>query len=207
MKKLTEYCEKYSSPPDEILRDLERETHLKTLAPQMLSGHLQGTFLTWISSWVRPSAILEIGTFTGYGSICLARGLSDGGVLHTVEVNPELTYISRKYFERAGLGDSIVHHIGDAADVVPTLDLTFDLAYIDAGKNEYALHYSMVLEKMNRGGVILADNVLWSGKVGKGLDDRDTNVIEEFNRMVHNDRRVDHLLLPVRDGIMLIKKR
>ena len=206
LKKLTEYCEEYTSPPDDLLRELERETHLKTLSPQMLSGHLQGMFLSWISSWIKPSAILEIGTFTGYGTICLARGLQESGVMHTIEVNPELSYISLKYFKKAGLSDKIRLYTGDAGHVVPTLDEVFDLAYIDAGKREYALHYEMVMDKMVPGGTILVDNVLWSGKVGTGLQDRDTHAIESFNKMVHEDTRVTHLLLPVRDGVMMIRK-
>ena len=204
---LTEYCEKNSTSPDKLLKELERETHLKTLAPQMLSGHLQGQFLSMVSCWVQPSAILEIGTFTGYGTICLARGLAETGTLHTIEVNPELTYISRKYFQKAGLDHKIQHYIGDARDLIPKIDADFDLAYIDAGKNDYALHYDLAFEKMKPGGVLLIDNVLWSGKVIEGLQDRDTQTIEAFNQKLMQDNRVDNLLLPIRDGIMIARKK
>ena len=208
LKKLTAYCEKFTSPPSEVLIELERETYLKTLAPQMLTGHLQGQFLSFISLLRRPKTVLEIGTFTGYGAICLAKGLSGGGMVHTIEVNPELSYISEKYFAKAGLENSIKLHIGNALSLIPQMtDLTFDLVYLDAGKQDYAQVYELVVEKINPGGLLLVDNVLWSGKVVEQVDDKDTTVLDTFNQMVHADRRVSNLLLPIRDGILIIEKK
>ena len=207
LRELTKLCERFTTPPDEVLYRLERETHLKTLSPQMLTGRLQGQLLTWLSTWMRPDTILEIGTFTGYGAICLARGLSPNGTLYTIEVNPELSYISQKYFNEAGLRQRIKPFTGDAKEVIPRINGPFDLIYIDAGKGDYIEHYNLVIDRVTTGGIILADNVLWSGKVGKGLKDYDTTVIEKFNKMVMDDQRVENLLLPVRDGIMMIKKR
>ncbi|MEK7254054.1 MAG: O-methyltransferase, partial [Bacteroidota bacterium] len=161
LKKLTAFCESFSTPPAPELLELERETHLKMLAPQMLCGHLQGQFLTMLSSLMRPVAILEIGTFTGYASICLAKGLPEGGILHTIEVNPECAWLCQKYFEKAGLQEKIRLHLGDAREIVPGLAENFDLVYLDAGKNDYLFFYDLVFEKVKSGGVILADNVLW----------------------------------------------
>jgi len=202
-----EYCENHTTPQSQLLYDLERETHLKTLAPQMLSGHLQGAFLSLISQLMRPKVILEIGTFTGYAAICLAQGLAADGTLHTIEANPELEYLIRKYVNRAGLADKIQLHIGKAEDVIPTLDLRFDLVFIDAGKQQYLDFYNMVIEKVNPGGLILADNVLWSGKVIREEDDADTQTIRAFNDMVQADERVENIMLPLRDGLLITKKK
>ena len=207
LKKLTTYCEQLSTPPDDLLKALERETFLKTLAPQMITGHLQGLLLSMISQWVNPNSILEIGTFTGYGTLCLIKGLKDNGILHTIEVNPEVVHISKKYFQLAGLEGRIELHIGDVQDIIPTMDQQFDLVYIDAGKREYQLHYDLVIGKVKTGGVILADNVLWSGKVGMTQKDVDTEILKEFNQKILNDNRVTNMLLPVRDGLMIIKKK
>ena len=207
LKKLTAYCEKFTSPPSGILLELERETYLKTLAPQMLTGHVQGQFLSLVSRLKQPRTILEIGTFTGYGAICLAQGLSEGGMVHTIEVNPELSYISEKYFAKAGLENSIKLHVGDAMELIPQMtDLTFDLVYLDAGKQDYANAYELVVEKMNHGGLLLVDNVLWSGKVVERMNDKDTKVLDAFNQMVYADPRVSNLLLPIRDGILIVEK-
>ncbi len=204
---LLDYCEQRSSPQSDILYQLERETHLKTLSPQMLSGHLQGRFLALLSKIKQPKAILEVGTFTGYAALCLAEGLAPGGVLHTIEINPEMEYLIRKYVEKAGLQEKIKLHIGDAAVVIPELEVSFDLAFIDAGKRYYEQHYELVMEKMNPGGVILADNVLWSGKVIQQEFDEDTEGIRAFNERVQQDERVENVLLPVRDGIMVMIKK
>ena len=206
LKRIASYCEKHSTPPKEILLQLERETNLKTLSPQMLSGPLQGQLLSMISRWVSPKAVLEIGTFTGYGTICLASGLRKNGVIHTIEVNPELSAISRKYFGMAGILHQVKHHIGDAAQLIPVIDEQFDMVYIDAGKQDYSLHYDLTIDKVSQGGVILVDNVLWSGKVGSGIDDNDTRVMEAFNRKISEDNRVENLLLPIRDGLMIAIK-
>lgn len=204
---LLEYCENHTSPHSEILYQLERETHLKTLAPQMMSGHLQGRFFSMLSKMKQPKTILEVGTFTGYAALCLAEGLPANGVLHTIEVNPELEYLIRKYIGKAGLENKIHLHIGDASDVIPSLDLSFDMAFIDAGKMDYAHHYELVVGKMNPGGLILADNVLWSGKVAEKKYDKDTRGIRLFNKKIQEDERVDNALLPIRDGIMLMIKK
>ncbi len=206
LRKITAYCELQSTPPDDLLKALERETYLKTLSPQMMTGHLQGLFLSMISQWINPSYILEIGTFTGYGTICLAKGLRKNGTLHTIEVNPEVIYISKKYFHLAELEDRIKLHVGDAQGIIPTIDQQFDLVYIDAGKREYHLHYDLVIDKVKSGGVILADNVLWSGKVGMVQRDTDTKMLEAFNQKVMNDERVRNILLPIRDGLMIAIK-
>ena len=201
------YCEANSSPPDAILRELERVTHLRTLSPQMLSGPLQGRFLEMLSRLMQPLRILEIGTFTGYASICLARGLARGGVLHTVEINPELAYISNAFFEKAGLKDRIQAHIADAAHLMPTFPDPFDLIFMDAGKRDYPTHYELALEKLRPGGLLLADNVLWSGKVARRpATDADTQALRDFNAHVQSDPRVSNVLLPLRDGLMLVRK-
>lgn len=205
-KELHTYCENHTTAPSDLLRELERETHLKTLAPQMLSGHLQGQLLRLFSLMLRPETILEIGAFTGYSALCLAEGLADGGCLHTVESNPELEYLIRKYVDRAGMADRIQLHIGRAEKVVPDLQGTFDLVFIDAGKQEYALFYDLVIDRVRPGGLIIADNVLWSGKVLDPEQDLDTHTLHLFNEKILADERVENLLLPVRDGLMVMRK-
>ena len=204
-----EYCEQYSEAPEKVLYELERETHLKTLAPQMLSGPLQGQLLRMLSQLQQPQSVLEIGTFTGYATICLARGLAPDGILHTIEVNPELEYLIRKYLNKAGLEEQVQLHIGDALEVVPTLPGPFDLVFIDAGKQYYRDYYRMVIDKVASGGLIIADNVLWSGKVAtdKRETDEDTKQLHAFNLMMKNDEQVESLLLPIRDGLLLARKR
>lgn len=201
------YCREHSTPVSEVLYQLERETHLKTLAPQMLSGPLQGQFLSFISRILRPKSILEIGTFTGYATICLAQGLAEGGVLHTIEVNPELEYLIRKYINKAGLESKVIVHIGNAENIIPRLDQHWDLVFIDAGKNYNALYYDLVVDRLRPGGIMLVDNVLWSGKVLQPDQDRDTAAIHRFNEKIRADERVENLLLPLRDGLMMIRRR
>lgn len=208
LQPLNIYCEKHTSLPSDLLYQLERETHLKTLAPQMLSGHLQGRLLSFLSRMMRPKAILEIGTFTGYAAICLAEGLAENGVLHTIEVNRELEYLIRKYLEKGNLGEKIKLHIGDAKTVVPTLPVEqFDMIMIDAGKKDNAYFYELLLPRLRPGGVLLVDNVLWDGKVLKQPKDAMTRQILDFNQMVHEDERVESLLLPVRDGIFILRRK
>ncbi|MBK7869516.1 MAG: O-methyltransferase [Saprospiraceae bacterium] len=205
-KLLHTYCEAHTTPPSDVLYELTRETHLKTLAPQMLSGHLQGQFLALLSKLARPKAILEIGTFTGYAAICLAQGLAENGVLHTIEPNRELEQIIRKYIAKAELEDKIELHIGRAENIIPTLDLLFDIVFIDAGKQQNEQFYDIVINKLNKGGLIIIDNVLWSGKVISNENDADTQIIRAFNDKVQNDPRVENLMLPVRDGILIARK-
>jgi caffeoyl-CoA O-methyltransferase len=204
-----EYCELHTTPEPEVLNRLNRETHLTQVYPRMLSGHLQGTFLRMISAMIKPGRVLEIGTFTGYSAICLAGGgeIAGGLVLHTIEANPELEPLIRKYIREAGLEQVIQLHIGDAVQIIPTLDDVWDLVFIDADKPNYLNYYNMVLPKVRQGGFILADNALWDGRVlDASTTDKETRGIIEFNEFVQRDERVENMLLPLRDGIMLIRK-
>ena len=203
---LHDYCRQYSTPVSTVLYHLERETHLKTLAPQMMSGPLQGQYLAMLSKLMQPKQVLEIGTFTGYAAICLAQGLAKAGQLHTIEVNPEILHISRKYIKQAGLEHQIEIHLGDAKDIIPTFDQQFDLVFMDAGKRDYELHYELVLEKTRSGGLILADNVLWSGKVIRPAKDIDTRKLNAFNEKILADPRVENVILPLRDGLLMARK-
>lgn len=203
-----DYCMAHTSALDPVFHQLERETQLRTLAPQMMSGPYQGQLLRFISSMVRPQRVLEIGTFTGYSALCLAAGLPPGGQLHTIEANDELGYIIRKYIALAGYQDQIVLHFGDAAQIVPTLEDTFDLVFLDAGKLDYPQHYELALAKMRQGAILLADNVLWDGKVASGNEkDETARLLRSFNNMVQQDERVENLLLPLRDGLMVVRKK
>ena len=204
---IARYCEAYSKQQDAVLAELERETHLRVLYPQMLSGHLQGKFLAMMSAMIQPMAILELGTFTGYSAICLASGLREGGMLHTIEANEELEEMIGKFVRKAGMEHQIKLHIGKAEDIVPQLDLKFDLAFIDAEKTDYPAYYEMVFDKLKPGGFMIADNALWSGKVLEEKRDSETEGIHAFNKMALNDKRVDNVLLPVRDGVMMIRKK
>ena len=201
------YCTQHSTDPNEILNELERETHLKTLAPQMMSGRLQGQFLQLISRLVRPRRILEIGTFTGYATLCLAAGLTADGRLHTIEVNEELAYLIRKYLRKAKLEHRVELHLGDAHSILPGLTGQFDLVFIDAGKRNNMMYYEWALQKANPGGVILVDNTLWSGKVITDARDEDTRSVRAFNAHVQDDVRVDTVLLPLRDGLTVVRVR
>ncbi len=208
MDKLENYITDHTSAEQEVLRELNRETHVKVLFPRMMSGHLQGKFLQMVSWMIRPGRVLEIGTYTGYSAICLAGGLKEQGVVHTIEINPELEDIILKYVVKAGLSDKIKLHIGDAIDIIPDLDETFDLVFIDADKENYLNYYHLVFDKVREGGFILADNALWDGKVveEKKRYDKETEGIIKFNDFVQNDDRVENVLLPVRDGIMIVRK-
>lgn len=203
---LTAYCDSHTTSLSPLLDELERETHLKTLAPQMLSGPMQGQLLRMLSLIHRPRRILEIGTFTGYGALCLSEGLAEEGELHTIEANPELEYLIRKYIERAGKSDRIHLHIGRAEKIMPDLNGPFDLVFIDAGKKDYPEFYDLIIEKISPGGLILADNVLWSGKVLAPSDDMDAKALHAFNEKIQSDPRVDNVMLPVRDGLMLMRR-
>lgn len=207
---LLAYCEAHSSEEDPVLKHIYRETHAKVLMPRMLSGHLQGKFLEFISKSIQPKVILEIGTYTGYSGICLARGLAAGGKLITLDINDELETMVRRFFEMAGLSDRIDYRLGNALEIIPSLHEQFDMVFIDADKANYMRYYELVIDQVRPGGVILADNVLWSGKVipeaGKKID-RDTQVILDFNKMVQQDPRVENILLPIRDGLMMARKK
>jgi len=207
-KKLIRYCEDHSTPPSAVLQELERETNLKTLAPQMLSGHIQGQLFRLISLLKRPKYILEVGTFTAYAAICLAEGLPEDGEIHSIEANEELAYIIEKYIQKAGLENKFHLHIGDAKALLPTFQQSFDMVFIDAAKNDYALYYDLIIDKVSPGGLILSDNVLWDSKVVKKGKERDSgaNVLDAFNKKIHSDPRVENLILPIRDGIMIARK-
>lgn len=200
------YCLRHTTPLDALLNDLERETYLKVLKPNMLSGPLQGQLLRFLTQMIQPKRALEIGTFTGYSSICLASGMPENSVLHTIEINEELEYLIQKYVHLANLEHKIRLHLGDALKVIPTLEENFDLVFIDATKNQYEAYYELVMDKLNLGGYLLIDNVLWKGKVWSEKMDDQTRVIHHFNEKVQQDTRVENILLPVRDGLMLAKK-
>ncbi|MCP3932640.1 MAG: O-methyltransferase [Bacteroidetes bacterium] len=206
LEEINSYCEALSSPPDKILYELERITYLRTLSPQMISGRLLGQFLHFFSKMTRPQSVLEIGTFTGYATICLAAGLPSNGMIHTIEANEELEYLIRKYVQKSGLEKKVHIHMGDAKAIIPMLDMPFDLVFIDAAKKEYSLFYDLLFEKVNPGGYILADNVLWSGKVINNEGDADTQNLRSFNEKIKNDHRVENILLPIRDGVMIVRK-
>jgi predicted O-methyltransferase YrrM len=205
---LDQYILNHISPEEDFLKELDRETHLKVLRSRMLSGHLQGQILSMISSMIRPKCILEIGTFTGYSALCLAKGLAADGQLHTIEIDDELESIARKYFRKAGMTDRIFQHIGDAREIIPSIDRMFDLVFVDADKREYPEYYKLVFDRIPVGGFLLADNILWNGKVvePESADEEQTRGILEFNDLVQNDSRVKNVILPVRDGIMLLQK-
>ena len=207
-RKLEQYLLSHSSPEDPILEELYRQTHIRFVNPNMTSGHLQGKFLEFISFMIRPMNILEIGTFTGYSAICLAKGLKPGGKLITIEINDELTTFSGEYFKKAGLGDKIVQVTGNALDVITDLDMVFDLVFIDGDKREYSDYYHIIIDKVNPGGFILADNVLWGGKViDDETGDAQTKGVIEFNNMIGAQKNIENVMLPVRDGLMLIRKK
>lgn len=203
------YAEKHSDPEPDTLAKLNRETHANVLMPRMLSGHLQGRILSMISKLTGPRFILEIGTYTGYSAICLAEGLTPGGKLHTIDINDEREGLIKKYIRMAGMENRIECHTGNAMDIIPHLPSDFDLVFIDADKSNYSNYYKLVFNKVRPGGIILADNVLWSGKIldDKKSMDKDTLALDEFNRMVSSDNRVEKLILPVRDGIFIIRKK
>lgn len=203
---LQKYVADHTSPETELLKKLTRDTYAKVLMPRMLSGHVQGRYLAMLSQLIRPENILEVGTYTGYSAICLSEGLRPEGKLVTIDVNEELESRVRNYFSEAGLTEQIDYRIGDAAQIIPALDLTFDLVFIDADKENYSKYYDLVFDKVRPGGLILADNVLWSGMVVKPKPDKDTRALLEFNQKVMADPRVENLLLPLRDGIMMIRK-
>lgn len=207
-REIIEYIHSNATPEDKVLRELSRETHVKVLHPHMLAGHLQGKILEMLSRMICPLNILEIGTFTGYSAICLAKGLSEGGKVHTIERNDELTDISGKYFKKAGFQNKIIQYTGEAREIIPGLDFLFQLVFIDSDKEEYLDIYNQVFNKVPEGGYILADNVLWEGKVSKEPQpgDKETRSIIEFNNFIMKDERVENLILPVRDGLMIIRK-
>lgn len=206
--KIFNYSLSKSSKEPKILNDLNRETHLKILNPRMLSGHYQGRILSLVSKIIKPKTVLEIGTYTGYSTICLSEGLDKNGSIHTIDHNEELLVIQNKYFKKAGISDKVKQYTGDATKIIKKLNLDFDLVFIDADKENYPLYFDLIIEKVKPGGVIIADNILWSGKILEKVEEEDyaTKSIIEFNDKVNNDDRVETIILPIRDGLSLIRK-
>jgi caffeoyl-CoA O-methyltransferase len=204
-----QYATDHSKPEGSVLEDLNRETWAKVLRPRMLSGHLQGKILETFSYMINPQRVLEIGTYTGYSAICLAQGLAQGGKLITIDINDEISHIANEYFERASLKNKIDFLVGDARTIIPTLKETWDLVFIDADKENYGLYFDLIFDHVRPGGFIIADNVLWSGKVIEPYDvlDEETKSLVNFNNRIMNDPRVDNVLMPVRDGLMVIRKK
>ena len=204
-EKLTEYISENSSKEPEILAKLNEETYQKVLQPRMLSGHIQGRFLSMISKMKSPSCILEIGTYTGYGTLCLAEGLSDGGKIFTIDRNEELLKIQNKYFKMSGKRDKIIQLTGNAKDILENLDESYDIVFIDADKDNYIEYFNIVSERLNNNGIIISDNVLWSGKVlnSPSKNDDETNILIEFNKTLNKDKRFETIILPLRDGLSI----
>ena len=208
IQKLEQFLLDHTTPEDPVLEDLYRQTHIRFVNPNMATGHLQGKFLEFVSLMIGPENILEIGTFTGYSAICLAKGLKPGGKLITIEINDELTNFARSYFRRAGIESEVIQMTGKAQYIIPSLEQKFDLVFIDGDKREYIEYYQFVIDKVKPGGFILADNVLWGGKAleGETNDPQATGIIA-FNEMIKNDSRIDKVIIPIRDGLMLIRKK
>ncbi|HOB85869.1 MAG TPA: O-methyltransferase [Bacteroidales bacterium] len=206
-KLIREYITEHSTPEDPVLEDLFRETHIRFVNPNMSTGHLQGKLLEFISGMIKPEFILEIGTFTGYSAICLAKGLRPEGKLITIEINDEITEFTQSYFLKAGLDKKIIQITGKAQDIIPKLDHKFDLVYIDGDKREYTEYFNLIINKVTDNGFIIADNVLWGDKIfNTDSKDPQTRGIVEFNEMIRHDRRIEKIILPLRDGIMIAKK-
>tara|TARA_B100000085_G_scaffold225942_1_gene211509 strand:+ start:1701 stop:2345 length:645 start_codon:yes stop_codon:yes gene_type:complete len=197
-----------SEKESKLLNDLYRETYLKVLNPRMISGHYQGRILSLISKIISPKKILEIGTYTGYSAICLCEGMDKDGILHTIDNNKELVEIQNKYFKRANLTNKIVQHSGDAKNIIPSIDEEFDIVFIDADKESYPEYYDLIINKVRSGGIIIADNILWSGKILEKVekDDQATKSIIEFNNKIIEDDRVKNIILPIRDGLNIVRK-
>ncbi len=206
---IEDYILKNSEEEPIVLKNLNHETWEKVLIPRMLSGHLQGRVLSMLSHMINPTNVLEIGTYTGYSAICLAEGLKDGGKIHTIDINEELEEMVNTYIEKAALKDTIINHIGNAMDIIPSLPESFDLVFIDADKTNYSNYYDLVFDKVNPGGYIIADNVLWSGKVVEPTEnlDPDTLALIAYSEKVNNDPRVQNVLFPIRDGLMVVRKK
>ncbi len=204
---IMKYAEEYTNHDGSLLQQLERETHINVVNPNMLSGSFQGKLLEMISCMIKPKNVLEIGTYTGYSAICFAKGLQDGGKIITIDSNEEIAYVARKYFRKAKIEDAIDFRVGNALEIIPELDMEFDLVFIDGSKNQYTQYYKLIIDKVKPGGYILADNVLWGGRVLQEKQDKDTADIKKFNKMVRRNKNLEKILLPVRDGLYLIRKK
>ncbi|MFV5688594.1 O-methyltransferase [Flavobacterium sp. ZT3R25] len=202
-QELEDYIEQHSEKEPALLAALNKETYQKILLPRMLSGHFQGRVLSMLSKLIRPVNILEIGTYTGYSALCLCEGMQENGTLHTIDIKEELVDFQRKHFDKSPWRKQIFQYLGEATDIIPTLDMKFDLVFIDADKENYLNYFELIVPKMNKGGIILSDNVLWSGKVLEPLNSKDlsTKILLEYNTLLANDPRVETVLLPIRDGL------
>ncbi|WP_035670100.1 O-methyltransferase [Flavobacterium sp. 83] len=202
-QELEDYIEQHSEKEPALLAALNKETYQKILLPRMLSGHFQGRVLSMLAKLIRPVTILEIGTYTGYSALCLCEGIQENGVLHTIDIKEELVDFQRKHFDKSPWGKQIIQHLGDATEIIPNLEVKFDLVFIDADKDNYLNYFELIVPKMNKGGIILSDNVLWSGKVLEPLNPKDlsTKILLEYNKLLANDPRVETVLLPIRDGL------
>jgi len=209
-EKLDNYVVAHTEDEPELLEHLNRETYQKILQPRMLSGAYQGRVLSMISKLINPKNILEIGTYTGYSALCLAEGMQDSGALHTIDINEELIDFQRKYFDKSDYGNQIHQHLGDALKIIPKLDISFDLVFIDADKENYSNYFNIIIDKLNTGGIILSDNVLWSGKILETTfkkDDTSTPALIEYNALLKADKRVETVVLPIRDGLTISRKK
>ena len=204
--KIEKYSTKNTSEESDLLAELNRETWAKVMMPRMLSGHLQGRVLSMISQMIKPKTIVEIGTYTGYSALCLAEGLSNNGIIHTIDINEEYTFYANKYFKKSEYKNKIKQHIGRALDIIPTIPGKVQLAFIDADKKNYSNYYKLLFEKIEIGGFIIADNVLWSGKVTNNEMDDETKALDDYNKMIQNDDKVENILLAIRDGLMICRK-
>ena len=207
-KELDDYVVNHSEDEPELLQELTRETYQKILQPRMLSGHYQGRLLSMISKLIHPKNILEIGTYTGYSALCLAEGIQSDGELHTIDINEELLDFQRSYFNKSPYGKQIFQHLGNALEIIPSLNKTFDLIFIDADKDNYPAYFNVIIDKLNPGGIILSDNVLWSGKVIEPIkeDDFSTKALLEYNTLLKEDKRIETIILPIRDGLTISRK-
>jgi predicted O-methyltransferase YrrM len=205
---LDDYVVNHTENEPPILNELNRKTWLEILNPRMIAGHFQGRVLSMLSQMIQPKNILEIGTFTGYSAICWAEGLAPNGVIHTVDINEELEDLAAEYVKKSGIENNVKFHIGNAIDIIPSLDIEWDIVFLDADKSNYTNYYNLVFDRVKKGGYIIADNVLWNGKVidESTWDEIDTKAILDFNEMVQNDKRVQNVLFPIRDGLMIARK-
>lgn len=208
-EEIEDYVIRHSAKEPDLLQKLNRETNEKILQPRMLSGHYQGRILSLISKLVRPEFILEIGTYTGYSALCLAEGLQPEGKLHTIDVNEELTDLQKRYFESSSYNDQIIQHLGNALEIIPKLDLEFDLVFVDADKENYPRYFNLIIEKLRSGGIIISDNVLWSGKVIEPIKKVDlaTEALLKYNKILAEDERLETVMLPIRDGLTISRKK
>ena len=205
-KEIADYALSYTQSESVLLKKLNRETWAKVMTPRMLSGHLQGRILSMFSKMIAPKNILEIGTYTGYSALCMAEGIKKNGKLHTIDSNEEVFEFARRYFEQSEYNENIIQHTGNALEIIPKLDTEFQLVFIDADKENYSNYFDLVFKKLSVGGYIIADNVLWSGKVLQENKDKETIALVSYNKNIHRDKRVENILMPIRDGLMICRK-